>query len=83
MSTNINDHDVVTVKQMSDESRISERVILDSLRSDDDGSLRGRNLGGRKGWVTTRRAFSEWIESGNAKAEEQKHGDEEGEVSAV
>lgn len=61
-----NDHDVLTADQMSAEAGCSTRVILESLRSDDPNSLKGRNLHGRKGWVSTRRALSEWIENGNA-----------------
>ena len=35
-----------------------------------DGSLAGRLIGGKKGWVTTSNALREWIESGNQEMEE-------------
>lgn len=43
---------------------ISPRVIHAALRA---GSLKGRNLRGRKGWVTTKRALRDWVENGNEK----------------
>lgn len=41
---------------------LSPRVVHAALRS---GELKGRNLRGRKGWVTTKRALRDWVENGN------------------
>ena len=41
---------------------ISVRVLARALRA---GTLKGRNLEGRKGWVTTANAIRDWAEQGN------------------
>lgn len=41
---------------------VSPRVVQAALRK---GELKGRNMRGRRGWVTTKEAVSAWIESGN------------------
>lgn len=60
------EHDVLTVPQAATETGLSERVLLDALRSEAPNSLKGRNMRGQKGWITTRGALTEWIESGNS-----------------
>jgi hypothetical protein len=42
--------------------RVSEEAVRRALH---DGALRGRNLGGNVGWMTTRAAVLEWITRGN------------------
>lgn len=54
--------DVLTAPQAAQIASLSLRVVMDALRS---GELKGKNYAGRKGWVTTRRALSDWIENGN------------------
>lgn len=44
---------------------IAAPAVLEALRT---GALKGRNWGGRVGWVTTESALVEFIESGNAAA---------------
>lgn len=61
-----NELDILTTAQAAKESGISAGTILNSLKSDDPDSLKGRNFGGRRGWCTTRRALADWVESGNA-----------------
>ena len=63
--------DVLTADEAASEAGVSVRLILNSLRSDDENSLRGRNLAGRKGWVTTRRELAEWVERGNENPDEE------------
>ena len=48
---------------------LSWRVICQAFAS---GELPGKNFGGRRGWATTRTAVFDWIESGNAPAEEEE-----------
>jgi hypothetical protein len=41
-------------------------VTKETLRAAlNDGTLAGRNIGGKKGWITTRDALRAWVESGN------------------
>jgi len=42
--------------------RVSEEAVRKALAS---GELRGRNMGGNVGWMTTRGALVEWIKRGN------------------
>lgn len=53
---------VLSIKEVSAMCQISPRVIYAAFQS---GDLAGRNLGGRKGWITTRTAVLDWVESGN------------------
>jgi len=62
---------ILTAKAAAKVCGMSERAIMDALRrGPDSGGLEGRNMRGRKGWVTTRGALQRWIEGGNAKEEE-------------
>ncbi len=54
---------VLSIKEVTKYIDVGPRVIYAALQN---GSLAGRNLGGSKGWVTTRTAVLDWIESGNA-----------------
>ena len=54
------DHDPLTSFEAAKEIGISRSLILSAFKT---GALRGRNFRGRKGWVTTRRALSDWIEN--------------------
>lgn len=48
--------------------RVGNRVSAETLRKAIAcGELRGRNIGGSVGWLTTEDALTEWIESGNGK----------------
>jgi excisionase family DNA binding protein len=42
--------------------KVSHETIRRALH---DGEIAGRNIGGRNGWLTTRKALDEWIERGN------------------
>jgi len=53
---------VLSIKDVTKYIDVGARVIYAALQS---GDLAGRNLGGSKGWVTTRTAVLDWIESGN------------------
>ena len=58
-----NDESVVlSLKTAEKLTGISVRVLAQALR---DGALKGRNLEGRRGWVTTKNALREWAERGN------------------
>lgn len=54
---------LLTLAEASKASGLHKETLGDALRS---GELKGRNLGGRRGWMTTWSAIKEWIESGNA-----------------
>jgi hypothetical protein len=45
--------------------KVSDEAIRKALAS---GELRGRNLGGNVGWITTKDALTEWVKGGNARA---------------
>jgi hypothetical protein len=64
-NSNKDELDVMTVDQVAEELGVNRAFVLRSLASTEPGSLKGRNLKGPKGWVTTRRAMLEWVESGN------------------
>jgi predicted DNA-binding transcriptional regulator AlpA len=77
----MNDERLLTIKEVCKATKLHRDTVSSSLRS---GVLKGRNIGGSRGWVTTWSAVREWIESGNASAataaeEEQSH-DEGGET---
>ena len=54
---------IMGIQDVREMCSISGRVIYAALKS---GELAGRNIGGRKGWITTRTAVLDWVESGNA-----------------
>lgn len=58
---------VLTLRDAEALTGISARVLAKALRG---GSLSGRNLGGRKGWVTTRNAIRKWAETGSVNDED-------------
>lgn len=62
--------------------RVSDEAVRKALVS---GELRGRNLGGNVGWLTTEAAIIEWIKRGNngpsrgdLRTKGQKDGEHEG-----
>jgi len=57
--------DFLSAREAATEVGVSYRVMIHALR---DGDLQGRNLKGRRGWVTTRAALVSWIEQGNLTA---------------
>jgi len=54
----------LTLAQASEylDGRVSGEAVRKALVS---GDLRGRNLGGNVGWITTESAVIEWIKRGN------------------
>lgn len=63
--TDTNDDELMTLEQASGflQGRVSEELVRRALAG---GELRGRNLGGSVGWLTTRREIIEWIRRGNS-----------------
>ena len=59
---------VLSIKDVTRYCDVGPRVIYAALQA---GDLAGRNLGGSKGWVTTRTAVLDWIESGNANEDKE------------
>jgi hypothetical protein len=57
---------VLSLKDAESLTGISAKLLAKALRA---GELNGRNLEGRRGWVTTRDAIREWAERGNKTAE--------------
>jgi excisionase family DNA binding protein len=53
----------IGTKEAAELLGLSPRVIHAALRK---GEIKGRNLRGRRGWVTTKAALREWVENGNA-----------------
>ena len=52
--------DVMDMGAITEMVGVSPRVVYAAFKS---GDLAGRNLGGRKGWVTTRNSILDWVES--------------------
>ena len=58
--------EIMDMKQVVKFLKVTPRVIYAAFKS---GDLAGRNLGGRKGWVTTKNSVLDWVESGNDSGE--------------
>ena len=54
--------EILGIKDITKMVGCSPAVIYTALQS---GELAGRNLGGRKGWISTRTSVLDWIENGN------------------
>ena len=55
-----------TVLTMAEASKLTKLHKNTIARACKRGELKGRNLGGRAGWITTWSALKEWVETGNS-----------------
>lgn len=63
------ENDVLGTSDVANEVGVSVKVVHRAFRR---GNLRGTKIGGRKGWVTTRSAMLDWVESGNRGAHDEE-----------
>lgn len=54
--------EMIGTKDITEESGLDRTTVLAAFQS---GELAGRNFGGSRGWVTTRRAFLAYLTGGN------------------
>lgn len=58
---------VMSVEDVVKFCGISRAYVYRALKT---GELAGRNIGGTRGWLTTKTAVLDWLETGNMESEE-------------
>jgi len=66
------EHDMLDVSEIAAELKISPRTIYKLFN---EGILKGRNMGGQRGWITSRACVLAYVASGNAETEDECHDD--------